>query len=79
LREFQPHDTERPMGRPPLKLKDPTLKTTIRLPTSLLRRMKEVAGDGDVAAFIREAVERELERRLSVGGGINGGIEPPGS
>lgn len=48
------------MGRPPLKLKDPTVKTTIRLPTSLHERMEKVAGEGKVAAFIREAVEEKL-------------------
>lgn len=54
------------MGRPPLsldKLKDPTVKTTIRLPTSLLARVDEAAGDGKSAALIREAIERELNRR----------------
>jgi hypothetical protein len=60
---FAPHDTDRRMGRPPLKLKDPTVKTTIRLPTSLLRRLKAAAGDGDSAALIRVAIERELDRR----------------
>lgn len=53
------------MGRPPLsldKLKDPTVKTTIRLPTSLLGRVDQAAGDGKSAAFIREAIEEKLER-----------------
>lgn len=48
------------MGRPPLKLKDPTVKTTIRLPTSLLTRLNDVAGEGGSAAFIREAIEEKL-------------------
>lgn len=50
------------MGRPPLKLKDPTVKTTIRLPTSLHKRMEDAVGEGKVAAFIRTAVEEKLER-----------------
>lgn len=51
------------MGRPPLKAKDPTIKTTIRLPTSLLSRIRAIAGDGGAAEFIREAVEAEVVRR----------------
>jgi predicted DNA-binding protein len=51
------------MGRPPLKLKDPTVKTTIRLPTSLLARLKAVTGDGESAELIRELIEAEVERR----------------
>jgi len=50
------------MGRPPLKPKDPTVKTTIRLPTSLHKRMEDAVGEGKVAAFIRSAVEEKLER-----------------
>lgn len=60
MQEFPPYDSERRMGRPPLKLKDPTVKTTIRLPTSLLTRLNDVAGDGGSAAFIREAIEEKL-------------------
>ena len=63
LSELTPYDTDRRMGRPPLKHKDPTVKTTIRLPASLLQRIKDAAGDGDAADFIRSAVKAELKRR----------------
>lgn len=49
-------------GRPMLTRGAATVKTTIRLPTSLHERMEEVAGEGKVAAFIRAAVEEKLER-----------------
>ena len=63
MRDLAPPDTDRRMGRPPLKVKDPTVKTTIRLPTSVLMRIKAVSEDGEAAAFIREAVDAELRRR----------------
>ncbi len=57
-------EKERPaVGRPPLKLKDPTVKTTLRLPTSLLERVKLVAGDGDASEVIRSGIEAEVRRR----------------
>lgn len=34
-----------------------------RMPEALLNRIKAVAGENKVAAFIREAVEAELRRR----------------
>lgn len=55
------------MGRPPLKLKDPTVKTTIRLPASLLARLKAVAGEGESAELIRDLIEAEVERRERAG------------
>lgn len=51
------------MGRPPLKEKIATIKTTLRLPEDLLRRVEAVAGKNRGADFVREAIERELERR----------------
>ena len=53
------------MGRPPLKCKDPTVKTTLRLPTSLLERVKAAAaaGDGDASELMREGIEAEVKRR----------------
>jgi hypothetical protein len=63
LSEIAPHDTKRGMGRPPLKLRDPTVKTTIRLPASVLQRIKDASDDGEAAAFIRSAIESELKRR----------------
>lgn len=51
------------MGRPPLKRKDPTVKTTLRLPASLLQRVKLAAGDGDASELIRDGIEAEVRRR----------------
>jgi predicted DNA-binding protein len=47
------------MGRPPLGLK----QTTVRLPVETVRRIETLMGRNQVAAFIREAVENELRRR----------------
>jgi predicted DNA-binding protein len=47
------------MGRPPLNLKP----VPIRLAPEVLARIDAVAGNYGRAAFIREAVERELKRR----------------
>lgn len=47
------------MGRPQLGVK-PTL---VRLPDGVAERIDALAGPGRRAAFIREAVELELERR----------------
>lgn len=47
------------MGRPPLGVKP----TTVRLPVETFDRITVVAGKNRIAAFIREAVDAELERR----------------
>jgi predicted DNA-binding protein len=47
------------MGRPPLGNKP----TQIRLPEEVRERIREIVGEKGMAAFIREAVERELKRR----------------
>ncbi len=47
------------MGRPPLDVK-PTL---VRLTERALRRIEQLVGKNQRAAFIREAVDNELERR----------------
>lgn len=47
------------MGRPALNLKT----TVIRLSDDALRRIEALVGNRRMAAFIREAVERELKRR----------------
>lgn len=47
------------MGRPPLGIK-PTL---VRLSDEVRERIRGLVGDSGMAAFIREAVERELKRR----------------
>lgn len=63
MTDFPPHDNARGMGRPPLALKEKTVKTTLRVTQSWLDRIEAVAGEGKTAAFIREAVEAELKRR----------------
>lgn len=50
------------MGRPPLGVKP----TTVRLPLEVFDRIEAVAGKNQTAAFIREAVDRELARRERV-------------
>lgn len=47
------------MGRPPLNIK-PTL---VRLSGDVRERIRKLVGDSGMAGFIREAIERELERR----------------
>lgn len=57
-------DMEPRMGRPPLGVKP----TQVRLPEGMAERIDAVAGPNRRAAFIREAVERELARREKVKG-----------
>lgn len=56
-------DTPRAMGRPPLKEDVKTHKMLLRMPEDMRTRITALVGEGQVAGFIREAVERELERR----------------
>lgn len=56
------------MGRPPLKASVPTHKMLLRMPEDLRSRITAIVGEGQVAAFIREAVENELARREKEGG-----------
>jgi hypothetical protein len=51
-------DSPRRMGRPPLNVK----ATTVRLQADTIARIEAQVGPNRVAAFIREAVERELQR-----------------
>jgi hypothetical protein len=46
------------MGRPPIGK-----FTAVRLSPEMLARIDEIVGPGKRAAFIRDAVERELARR----------------
>ena len=57
--------TAAPMGRKPLGgIGDKTVMVPMRWPQSVIDRMKAALHDGeDRSALIREAVERELERR----------------
>ena len=57
-------DSDDAMGRPPLGMKP----TTIRLPQEMIQRIETLVGNRQLAQFIREAVERELERRERVEG-----------
>ena len=52
-------DTHDPMGRPPLGMKP----TTIRLPVEMIQRIEVLVGNRRLAAFIREAIDSELQRR----------------
>lgn len=47
------------MGRPPLNVKE----TKVRLTDEQKSRIAALVGGSKMAAFIREAVDRELERR----------------
>lgn len=47
------------MGRPALGV----ISTTVRLPKQVLDRIDTLMGANQRAKFIREAVERELDRR----------------
>lgn len=57
--EDQTLATPRPMGRPPLNMK----VIPVRLPPEVIEQVDELVGTYGRAKFIREAVERELERR----------------
>lgn len=48
------------MGRPPMQVK----ATVVRLPEDVREQIRELVGDSGMAQFIREAVEKELKRRL---------------
>jgi hypothetical protein len=52
-------DSDDGMGRPPLGMK----ATTIRLSVETVRRIEALVGNRQLAKFIREAVEHELQRR----------------
>ncbi|WP_119938757.1 hypothetical protein [Neorhizobium sp. NCHU2750] len=47
------------MGRPPLNVEE----TKVRLSPETRARIKALVGNYQVAAFIREAIENELQRR----------------
>jgi predicted DNA-binding protein len=54
------HGMARPVGRPPMHLK----ATHIRLPNDMPARITRALGPGEKKAdLIREAIERELQRR----------------
>lgn len=51
------------MGRPPLNVKE----TKVRLTDEQRQRIEALLGPNRMAAFIREAVENELDRREKQG------------
>ncbi len=57
-------DTARRMGRPALGMK----ATQVRLPADLRERIERLVGQNQMAKFIREAVENEIERREKASG-----------
>jgi predicted DNA-binding protein len=59
------------MGRPPLHMKG----THVRLPEETMQRIDALVGNKRRAQFIREAIDRELERR-ETGKGPSPGPKP---
>jgi len=59
LTKFSGTDIPRRMGRPPLHVKE----TKVRLTDDQRQRIEALVGPSRMAAFIREAIERELKRR----------------
>ena len=57
--------TTRRMGRPPLKLNTETVVTTIRITADIAARIDALVGPKKRSDFIREAIDRELDRRES--------------
>ncbi|WP_090427948.1 hypothetical protein [Ensifer sp. OV372] len=58
MTEYTISPIRRRMGRPPLDMK----ATLVRFPAETLERIDALVGDKHRAKFIREAVERELDR-----------------
>lgn len=56
-------DKPRRMGRPPLKQDIKTTATMVRLTEDVRAQIEALVGKRRMAAFIREAIERELKRR----------------
>lgn len=56
--------TKRPMGRPPLSKKSETKPVLVRLTDDVAARIDALAGPNKRAEFIRDAIDRELARRL---------------
>lgn len=51
------------MGRPPLSRKSETVMLRVRVTEDVRDRVEALAGPNQMAAFIREAIEAELQRR----------------
>lgn len=65
MTNFKGTDSGVRMGRPPLNVKE----TKVRLTDEQRQRIEALVGPNRMAAFIREAIERELERRERTSGG----------
>lgn len=59
MTEANSTDTPARMGRPPLNVKE----TKVRLTDEQRARIEAIVGTYGMSKFIREAVDRELERR----------------
>jgi len=59
LTKFQVPDIGVRMGRPPLNVKE----TKVRLTDEQRERIEAIAGPNRMAAFIRDAIDAELDRR----------------
>ena len=68
-------DTAPRMGRPPLNRDSDTKMTGVRLTVEVRRRIEALVGPNRMAAFIREAIDAELERRER-DTGLSGPTEP---
>lgn len=64
------------MGRPPLNKDSETKMTGVRLTEEVRRRIEALVGPNRMAAFIREAINAELERRER-DTRLSGAAEPP--
>ncbi len=60
-------DTQRDVGRPPLKPDQATKSTTVRLTVDVMDRIIALVGPNRMAEFIRTAITRELDRRAQPG------------
>lgn len=61
LTEKEGTDIQRGVGRPPLELD--LVEQKVYLAKQQLHRVRELVGKQGLSKFMREAVERELERR----------------
>lgn len=72
LADIAVSDSAPRMGRPPLGSKaDDTKATIVRFEAEMRAKITAAKGNQSMSAFIREAVERELERRQN-------GLQKPG-
>lgn len=63
MTHFPSTDIPRRMGRPPLNQNSNTKLTGVRLTDEIRDRIEALVGPNKMAAFIRDAIISELERR----------------